>query len=97
MPLAFAALITVKNSFFAGDVECFYTMDSILISRLQGCTYISSLVIKIITFSSLTVECGQWGGRSVRLLLVGEMFWHPSGERSVTAQVSINNFPNTAV
>jgi hypothetical protein len=45
MPLAFPALIAVKNSFFAGDMECFYTMDSILISRLQGCTYISSLVI----------------------------------------------------
>jgi len=44
MPLAFPALIAVLNSFFAGDVEC-YAMDSILISRLQGCTYISSLVL----------------------------------------------------
>lgn len=44
-----------------------------------------------------SAECGQWGSHSVRLLLVGQMFWHPSGERFVTAQAFINNFPNTAV
>jgi len=43
------------------------------------------------------VECGQWDGHSVRLLLVGQMFWHTSGERFVAAQVFINSFSNTAV
>ena len=45
MPLAFPALTAVLNSFFRGDVECFYTMDSTLTSRLQGHIYISSLVL----------------------------------------------------
>jgi hypothetical protein len=54
MPLAFLHSKAVLKSFFAGDVEC-YAMDSISISRLQGCTYISSLALN----HRRSAECGQ--------------------------------------
>jgi hypothetical protein len=52
---------------------------------------------KVITFSFVTPQFGQWGGHSVKLLLVGQLFRHPSAEHFVTAEAFINNFTNNAV
>jgi hypothetical protein len=59
--IAFLKLTTVLNFFVAGNVKCFYTLDSIFllwIVVMQPCVTISDMLQKVITFSYVTLQVG---------------------------------------
>lgn len=59
--ITFLKLATVLNFFVAGDVECFYTLDSIFdlwIVVKQPCVTVSDVSQKVITFSYVTLQVG---------------------------------------